>query len=129
MPVSTLAVICAAELAAASTVVFRLQPAPFAFGIPMPRPTVTDVPRLVSVTLAVPACDALKACDVAPLTVNTLENVSVVGDVVAGGVVVDVDGDVGLLEHPPPNDAKTKAPMRSAAVGFKAFITNPFDSK
>src|SRR5712692_10527593 len=113
MPMSILAVICAVELAVASTVVLRLQPAPLAFGIPTPRPTLTDVLRFVSVTLTMPGPDdTLKACDVPPFTVSTLEKVSVVGPVV---VVVEVDGAVGLLEHPAPKDATTST---AKSAGF-----------
>jgi hypothetical protein len=68
------------------------------------------------VTLTVPGPDTLNACDVRPpFPVSTLENVSVVGPVGVVGVV-DAVGDVGLLEHPAPHDAKTRTPKSAAFI-------------
>ena len=79
-------------------------------------PTVTAALRLVNVTLTLPGADTLNACDVPPFIVSTLEKVSVVGPVVGGVVVVGVDGDVGLLEHPAAKDANTRTPKSAALI-------------
>src|SRR5216684_1899721 len=89
-PGSTGAVICGVAPGVVMMAVLSAHLATPVVGTPRPRPIrVKGPPALVSNTVTVPTCVAVKVRDTALLTVSLLANVLVVGDVGAGvGVVV-----------------------------------------